>query len=519
MTLHADAALSGDAVPYDELSDVALAAHARGGDAVAFSALASRHIDAVETLADTMAGPHLAPSVVAATFARARRAVEGVEGPGLSLRTWLLRLTLLEYDGSAPRPAEDAIISTFEDLPAAWQVALWHLAVEGEPAASVAVALGSTPTETVATARRAVAVLRRGVLRRHVPVDLDSACYAFHSSMDTEVATLLPRGQERAFGKHAARCETCGPLAAELAAVTTGLRGTLAVGVLGAGAGEAYLATRPEPLHSVQPQPIGRIAAARATATTNLRPVLATLGAASVAAAAVAVLIGQPAVNPGEVYNADGQLVEIVDIPSSSGGTSGQTDTGLPQIALASGTTPDSFPVGQPIPGRSQGSPTPGNGVDRGPGAGGEREPGGTDPIGGGDGSTPGLPGGGGGGGTPIDPTNPGSGGGSGGGGGGGTTPGGGGGGSTPGGGGSTSPITVESGSGGSGIKVGVGGSGSGDAPISAEVGGSGVKVETPITGTVEVPLPEVPIVTEVVDGATGVVGGLVGGLLKPKKP
>lgn len=493
MTLHAEPTLEAGSEPLDQLSDITLVGRVRSGDLEAFSTLTARHIDAVETLALAMAGEARRTTLVAETFARARRAIEGAEGPGLSVRTWLLRLTLLEYAGRTVPTSHHAHVAAFEDLPAAWQVALWHLAVEGDAAEAVALSLGSTPAEVLTTARRAVTEIRRSVLRAHRPTDPTSLCAGLHARFDSESDLPLTTAELRRVDRHAAVCATCAALVIELDAVSSDLRETLAHGVLGGAAGAAYLETRPEPLYDLRPPTAPFLAGLRRASAGHLRPVIAGVAAAGVAAAAVAVLLGQPATNPGEVYTADGELVDIIEIPRSGQGEV-RPDSAI-RLASAESTPSDGLPLDRPAnPDRAPIEGTPAQSSSGGQNAG---KGSGT----GSDGQHGGLPGNDD---DPLLPDNPVTGGdddGSGGDSGGGS---GDGGGDAP----STAPVEVSSGDSGSGTKVSSG-------TTSVEVSGDGVKVETDL-GDAEVPLPEVPVVTDTVDEVTGTVGGAVGGLLGP---
>lgn len=462
MTLHALPALETARESLDRLSDIALVGRVRGADLDAFSTLTARHIDAVETLAVAMAGEVRRTSLVADTFARARHAIEGAEGPGLSVRTWLLRLTLFEYAARTVPTSHHPHVAAFDALPAAWQVALWHLAVEGEAAESVALSLGTTPTEVLATARRAIAEIRRSVLRDHRPADPTSPCAELNERLDRERDEPLTTGELRRAAKHADVCAACAALLDDLGSVATGLRDTLAHGVLGAAAGAVYLATRPAPLYDLSPPTASALSGLRRASTGSLRLVVAGVVAAGVAAAASAVLLGQPATSPREVYGAEGELGE-----RRSDGPSGQRVVGREsplRLTSVESTPSDGLPLDQPAnpdraPIESTPAPTHASGAHHGKGSGT-----------GSDGQNGGLPGT-----DPLpeeDPVADGPG-------------------SGPGSDGSDEPDES--------------GGGQAPAPVRVEVSGSGVKVETP-AGEAEAPLPEAPVVTEVVDDVGGVV-------------
>ncbi|MDP3968565.1 MAG: hypothetical protein Q8Q02_09800 [Nocardioides sp.] len=479
MTLHADPSLDPaldpavDAGPeaLDQLSDITLVTRVRAGDLDAYSTLTARHIDAVETLAVALGGELRRTSLVAETFARARRAIEGAEGPGLSVRTWLLRLTLFEYAARTVPTSHHPHVAAFDALPAAWQVALWHLAVEGEAAEAVALSLGATPAEVLGTARGAVAQIRRSVLRAHRPADPTSTCADLHDRFGTEHDQPLSSAELRRAEKHGDVCSTCAALLIDLESVATGLRDNLAHGVLGGAAGTVYLASRPKPLYDLAPPVAPLLAGLRRASASKLRPVMAGVAAVGVAAAAAAVLLGQPATNPGEVYDADGQLIEIRPTGPSDQGVVGESAIRLTSVES---TPSDGLPLDRPAnpdraPIESTPAPTPASGQSSGKGSGT-----------GSDGQNGGLPG--------TDPLLP------------------------------DNPVTGGSGSGGSGSSDDSGGSGGGTAPapVKVEVSGSGVKVETSVAKT-EVPLPEAPVVTEVVDEVGGVVdevGDSLGSLL-----
>ncbi|MDN4173616.1 hypothetical protein QWY28_11715 [Nocardioides sp. SOB77] len=465
-----------------DASDVALTHRARAGEAYAAEELLGRHGPAVRELADD-----LGPEVYDRSYDAVRERLSRGEHLGLPVRTaWLAEVagTTLALGVADHR---DAIWSAYRDLADAWQIVLWHHAVEGETADEIGAHLGLGEPEVARAVASARIALRQATAARHT-AGTGVACQELLLALQHGSPVRLDRSSRRGLREHGRHCDDCMALVRDVFLLELSLRETLAEAVLGEHAA-AYLRTRPEPRRL--PVQRSRGAAGQAAAR-RLRPVVATAGAGIIGAAAAGVML----VGPYAVPSRDGDRVAVgnaalpgsvlMPVRVSDAATAGTTGGSGEAAAAARAARLDAlFPV---APGGTAAGPSTGSGA---PG----QQPGGGAPPSGGP-STPGEPS------TPTGPNTP-------------TTP--------------TTPATPS---------VPSTPSTPGPAPTPIVDAGASqnpdgsvtVGVQTPVTGPVEVTTPPLPggssgpvgevvgdvveTVDQVVGGATGAVGGVLGGVL-----
>ena len=173
--------------------DAALVAAVRGGDVAAFVTLVGRHEPAMRRLARVLDPLQVSEDPVSDALAVACTSLTRGHGPALALRPYLLLLvnqlhTLRAAGYVEPLFGDDAVFTArpFADhavqgghgrrtveavavLPEAWQAVLWHLDVERDSPATVALLLGVPAGSVLALAERARHVVCSGAPESAMP--------------------------------------------------------------------------------------------------------------------------------------------------------------------------------------------------------------------------------------------------------------------------------------------------------------------------------------------------------------
>lgn len=226
--------------PSDRPTDAELITASRTGDSDAYAQLCSRHAGAAMRLARQLTGDAAQRvSTVTQGFTRVLAILRGGGGPDVAFRPYLLRALRDPTEGSAQSLSARA----FSRLPERLQLTLWHIDVEGEPAAVVSAMLGLAPDEVPAVALRARERLRQAYVQEHVEATSAAECHWAAQRLGAHVGGGLSDPERLAVEEHLQGCPDCQELFGALEQVTTGLRGILATVVLG-GLAEGYLAGR-----------------------------------------------------------------------------------------------------------------------------------------------------------------------------------------------------------------------------------------------------------------------------------
>lgn len=363
--------------------------------------LTTRDRDALAVFAHRLVDARDAAGLVERTLARAGDQYAAGHAPSYTVRPWLLGLMVHEHTRHEPRPSRDlALVAAFTDLPEEARGALWHLAVEGESTADAASELGVEPSAVLAHARSGVAELRENVLAQYPPDGRPSDCRWLHRRELEAPSVPLTKGELYRGEQHACACAWCGEMEDQLALASDDLRKVMAVAALGSLA-PLYLATRPQPAVTLAPPVPPAFTGIRRTVVANRRPIIGAGAVATMAAAALGIALVNPVTPDGEVFSADGQVVEIRgESATSQGEVDGFVD--LTGDGVIGGGASNGGPGttggaggGTGTGGGTGGDGGPGGGGNGGPGEGGPGEP---DEVGG-----PGAPGDGGNGGPGGD--------------------------------------------------------------------------------------------------------------------
>ncbi|MEV4612480.1 sigma-70 family RNA polymerase sigma factor [Kitasatospora sp. NPDC049258] len=129
---------------------------------------------------------------------------------------WAERLAdSAEPDGELLAAEEAALVAkAYRALPERWQVLLWFLVVEGEPATSVARRMSMTPSGVRSLAARAREGLREAYLRAHVDEGTGQECRYFTSLLAGAVRRP-GRRRGRELARHLEECPGCVRVAEE----------------------------------------------------------------------------------------------------------------------------------------------------------------------------------------------------------------------------------------------------------------------------------------------------------------
>ena len=251
----------------DAPSDAELISRVRGGDLDAYGQLFARHVDSARRLARQLTRGSEADDLVSDAFAKVMEALQRGGGPDIAFRAYLLtavrrlhvdriraqsRLTpsddLSEFDPGVP--FQDTVVEQFESgaaarafasLPERWQMVLWHLEVERQKPAEVAVLLGMTANSVSALAYRAREGLRQAFLSAHLAEIGDADCGWVVEHLGGYVRNGLAKRDQGKVEAHLESCRSCSAMYLELVEVNHNLSGVLAPLVLG-GLAAGYLA-------------------------------------------------------------------------------------------------------------------------------------------------------------------------------------------------------------------------------------------------------------------------------------
>lgn len=257
-----------DAIPATaDADDAKLLNLVRAADTAAFSVLFQRHEQAARRLAHELAGsPAELDDLVTETFALLLAITLRGGGPSDSFRPYLLaalrrvhedRLRYrrnqpptddrLLLDPGAPLVdresaglAETLIVRSFLALPERWCAVLWHTEIERAIAANVAPVFGLTRNGVATLRRRAKDGLRQAYLQSYAARLTDPDCLAVTERLGAFIGDALPGRETGEVAEHLGTCAGCRTVCAELADVSTALRGSVAPVFLGAAAA-AYL--------------------------------------------------------------------------------------------------------------------------------------------------------------------------------------------------------------------------------------------------------------------------------------
>lgn len=266
--------------------DLVLALGVRSNDARSATLLLDRHRDAVAEL-----GPSPAFDSVEASGRMAVALLRSGTDQDLPFRAlWLA----LHARGSLPeaRPHDAVVWGAFRSLPPAWRLAVWHREVEGQRPRQIARHLDMAEEQATRALGSAYASLKRRVALAHTDVGPSAYCQDLVSRYRFSPPASLTAAEARSLREHGRHCDHCLALIRHLFLVEHTLRDTLAAVVLGEVA-EAYLGRHPRPARL-------RVAAADQPLRPERRvhPVFATLTAAGIGAAAMALVVSTPVVSP-----------------------------------------------------------------------------------------------------------------------------------------------------------------------------------------------------------------------------
>src|SRR3954464_7833921 len=242
-----------------ELTDPELISRVREGDVGAYGTLFSRHVDAATRLARLLVGGPDADDLVSEAFVKVLNVLLGGGGPDVAFRAYLLtavrrlhidkvrgqqKLTtagdMTPYDPGVP--FADTAVAGFEggaaakafaSLPERWQMVLWHLEVENQKPADIAVLLGMSANSVSALAYRAREGLRQAFLSMHAADPDDVDCSWTRDHLGAYVRGGLSRRDVGRVDDHLESCRACAAVYLELTEVNSGLAGLLAPLLLG----------------------------------------------------------------------------------------------------------------------------------------------------------------------------------------------------------------------------------------------------------------------------------------------
>ncbi len=246
-------------------SDAHLTALIRNGppDAAdaALDELYRRHRTSVIAYARTCTrDTHTAEDLTSEAFARALRAVRGGAGPEGAWRPYLLttvrrtaaswaatadRIELSPDFGTwlseAPSGEEQALLRedaglvqrAFRSLPERWQTALWHSAVEEEPAKRIAPLLGISPSGVASLTARAREGLREAYLTEYAAdPTMSDECRHFTGVLAASVRRGGRHGGHSGLKRHLSGCRRCRRANHQLWELNNSLKAVLPAGVL-----------------------------------------------------------------------------------------------------------------------------------------------------------------------------------------------------------------------------------------------------------------------------------------------
>lgn len=246
--------------PLEERSDEELLAAVRGGDLAGYSVLYRRHRDTALVHARRFSALEDPQDVVQEAFLKVLKALRQGEGPQRGFAGYLVRTVRNEAidrsrrareiavedveeaggagtarsDGVDERLDRDLVRRAFTSLPEAWQQILWLTEVEGLAPRTVAPRLQQSPGAVAQLSRRAREGLRTAWLQAHIDAaGSDERCRRTIESLAAYERGQLTPARAAKVEAHLEECERCAAVLAELAPVSTRLRGVLLPLVLG----------------------------------------------------------------------------------------------------------------------------------------------------------------------------------------------------------------------------------------------------------------------------------------------
>ena len=118
-----------------------------------------------------------------------------------------------------------AAARAFASLPERWRLVLWHIEVEGQKPADVAVLLGMTANSVSALAYRAREGLRQAYLSMHASTVEDDDCERNRARLGGYVRGGLSRREAARVEQHLEICRPCAAIYLELTEVNAELVG------------------------------------------------------------------------------------------------------------------------------------------------------------------------------------------------------------------------------------------------------------------------------------------------------
>lgn len=250
-----------------ERSDAELISAVRAGDNSAYGILFERHRSAALRLARQLLPGAESEDLVSEAFTKVFVQLQEGKGPDLAFRAYLLtavrrlhidriragqRVRTTDDESELDRHVEffdlDAInfergtaADAFASLPERWQLALWHLDVEGQKPADVAPLLGMSANSVSALAYRAREGLRQAYLQHHLADTATGDCRWTTERLGAHVRKGLSAREAGKVEEHLDGCRRCMGIYLELAEVNSNLSGVLAPALLGTAAA-GYLA-------------------------------------------------------------------------------------------------------------------------------------------------------------------------------------------------------------------------------------------------------------------------------------
>lgn len=338
--------------PVDESAgDAELITAVRGGARESYAMLYERHRAAAYHLSRQLVrSPAEADDLVSDAFAKVLDTLLAGGGPDTAFRAYLLttlrngfydrirrdqRVELTEdmstvdpgvpFVDTAVAGLETTLAArAFARLPERWQTVLWHTEIEGESPAQVAPLLGLTPNGVAALAYRAREGLRQAYLQVHLAETADDVCRTTVERLGAWARDGLSRRERAQVDGHLAECERCRALAAELVDVNHGLRGIVAVLVLGS-ATVPYLAGGA----AAKGAALAWAGATGAAGAAGAGAAGATAGAAAGKAAAAGTWIGRALKTPGG--QAGAAVVAVAAVGAMVAGVLALTSTSQPE--------------------------------------------------------------------------------------------------------------------------------------------------------------------------------------------
>lgn len=370
-----------------EQSDTDLITAVRGGDNAAFGLLFARHRGAADRLARQLTSSGEADDLVSEAFIKVLAQLQAGKGPDTAFRAYLLtairrlhvdrirsqkRVEVTDepsrldpgqefFDTAVAGFEQGTAAKAFASLPERWQVALWHVDVEGQRPAEVADVLGMSANSVSALLYRAREGLRQAYLQAHLSEAPTTSCRWTNERLGSHVRGGLSHRDTGKVEDHLDDCRRCMGVYLELREVASDLRAVLGPVVLGgawvgyatvAGAAQKGLfLVAWESVRATAGQP-GRLAGSgvQAAATVAVVGVLATAG--TLAAVRGPELLAAQNDGPSESFEAAPS--QVSEAPATDPAPSAPSPTPSPSPSDEPEDVPDAPQSTSPSP-----SPTP----------------------------------------------------------------------------------------------------------------------------------------------------------------